>query len=180
MKNWKFIFSAMILLVFSVSIFANGEKDGELSNTWKDVGENVKGAAQSFGNAMSETGKQAGEKFSEAVNTNYYGTWVFKSGSTTTSITLKEDKTAEITQESSHMTETWRGTFSGAVAFLSFKITESERVISGKKTTVSDEKKWSLNYKISKDGNTMTVKCENIPTTEDGHNFSEDSIFILQ
>lgn len=180
MKNRKFIFSAIMLLVFSVSIFAKGEKDSDLSDTWKEVGDSVKGTAKSLGDALSETGKKASDKFEEVINVTYYGTWVYESGKTTTTITINEDKTMEISQKDSMMTSVWRGTMKGAVALISFKIDEIEKRVALKSTSTKDEKTWMIKYSVSDDGKTMTIKCSDIPTTEDGHNFSEDTVFSLK
>lgn len=180
MRNCKFIFCAMMLLVFSVSVFANGEKDSELSNTWKDVGESVKGTAKSLGDALSETGKKASDKLEEAISAKFYGTWEHTSGKTTTTIKINEDKTMEISQKDSMMTSFWRGTMKGAVGVISFKIEETGKNVLFKSTSTKDEKTWVIKYSISDDEKTMKIQCPDIPTTEDGHNFSEDSVFTLK
>lgn len=180
MKNWKLFFCAMMMLVFSVSIFAKGEKDSELSDSWKEVGNSVKDAASSLGDAISETGKKASDKIEEAMNSNFYGTWTHNSGKTSTTIKINEDKTMEISQKDSMMTSVWRGTMKGAVSLISFKIAETEKRVALKSTSTKDEKTWLIKYSVSKDGKSMTIKCADIPTTEDGHNFSEDTVFTLQ
>lgn len=173
MKRKIFLFAISALMC--AQIFASGTGD-----SWKQAGESAANAVESLGNAMSETGKRAGKMINEAANMNYIGTWLYASDKATTTIKLNEDNTMEIIQISSLGTEYWKGTFSGAVALIKFKITEHGRTAGDKSITVEDDKSWLIQYAITDGGKVLNVKCANIPTTEDGHNFSNDTLFVFQ
>ncbi|MBQ9239494.1 MAG: hypothetical protein IJ191_09340 [Treponema sp.] len=148
-----------------------------LSERWEQFKNDAGTAAQSFGSALSETGRELSNQVNDALDTQFYGTWTHTSGTTTTTITCNRDGTMEISQTSGMITQYWRGTGSGAIALITFKISESGRSSPLRKTAVKDNKTWRLTYSISDDGATMTVRCTAIPTTDDGHNFSNATAF---
>lgn len=178
MKKIKAIFFVCgMVLLLCPSVFAQ-EENQSLSDAWKKFGNSAKDAAKTLGNAVVETGKQIGDELNEAFDANYFGTWVFKSEKATTTIICNENKTMQITQKTSSGTNFWKGTASGAVAFISFKITESGSSSFLGKKSVKDDKTWRLTYSLSDDKKILYVKCASIPTTEDGHNFSNETAFF--
>lgn len=174
MKNSKsIIFICLTVLLMCTQACASDPSSSKLSDSWREFGESAKDAGKSLGSAMSETGKRVAD-------ITYFGTWVFTSGKTVTTIKIDEEKNMEISQATPGGTDFWRGTCNGAVTLLTFKITESGNTSKGNTTTKADKKTWRITYSVKEKDGIMKVKCSNIPTTEDGHNFSEETIFTLQ
>lgn len=161
-----------IVLVAGQS-FAQESSKPSLKEVWSEFGKTAAEAGKTLGAAMAETGKKA-------ANMTYFGTWVFTSGNTVTTIKINDDWAMEITQATPRETAFWKGTCSGAITSMTFKINESGRRVGSKVTSTADDKKWNINYSINEDDGLMKIKCANIPTTEDGHNFSNETTFVQQ
>lgn len=169
MKRMKFVLVLAGCLLICAQSFADESKQS-LGEAWKQFGKAAGQAGKALGTAAAETGKKA-------ANMTYFGTWTFTSGKTVTTIKIDDNWKMEITQKTPSGTDFWRGTCNGAITTMAFKITESGKIVSGKTNSQPNNKTWTLHYSINEKDGRMTIKCDDIPTTPDGHNFSNETVF---
>ena len=152
--------------------------ESSVKENWKQFGEDSAAAAKSLGKALGETGKKISENVKDSFDEKYCGTWVYKGKKVTTTIIIDKDGTLSITQKQPLDVQYWKGTYSGTLALIVFKVKKSGSKTGFSKKEVDDDKTWRILYSIGDDKNTMTLTCSAIPTDSDGHNFSDATVFV--
>ncbi|MCR4743069.1 MAG: hypothetical protein K5866_09400 [Treponema sp.] len=178
MKKLSLLLLASLLIlgpVYSQVIDSNDNSEMEDDTDWKEQGKK----------ALDETGKffkKAGNKLKEEINNaseiTCYGTWVYQTKGSTSTLICNEDGSMEFKRKIGGETDYWSGTFTATFKVISFSITSA-----GRKTLITNNKSenpsqtWKFTYSVQDDGNSLRVISSDIPTDFDGTDFSKGVIF---
>jgi hypothetical protein len=152
--------------------------ESDIKQDWKQFGKDSAATARALGKALGTTGKKIGRNVKNSLNIDYNGTWVYTGKKTSTAIVINKDGTMEITQKSGLDVSYWKGTVSGTLSIILFRISVSGHKTGFSADEVKNNKTWHLLYTIDKDKGAMSVTCSDIPTDASGHNFSNSTVFV--
>jgi len=180
----KLLLSFMLISsIFTASLLAAQD-----DTDWGEIGEQGITALKETGKFFRDLGKGIGSKAKEigqkgvddfTDSSSYVGNWKFQNGNNVTEILINEDNTLQITQKQKADTYYWKGTYSLAIRLFTFTIEEEGTnawFVTNTKSTQSP-KKWHITATAQEDENLMKFSCYDIPTDEDGNDFSNGQIF---
>ncbi|MBP3709735.1 MAG: hypothetical protein J6I73_04955 [Treponema sp.] len=158
----------------------NAEPDSRsgIENYWQEFAQDAADAFKSFGNAMSETGKQIGKDIQKSFKINYFGTWEYNGKKATTTIAIHEDGTMEITQAAALDVHYWKGTYITTLSMITFNINKSGNSTGYSRSESETKKTWQLLCAVDSEKSELQVRCSSIPSDADGHDFSNTTIFV--
>jgi hypothetical protein len=183
----KMTAAAAVFLVVSPGFAKSGSGDSagdpetaepSVQQEWKKFGKDSAEAAKSLGKALGSTGKKISDDVKSSLDEKYCGTWEYNGKKATTTIVIGKDGTMSVTQKQTLDVQYWKGTYSGTLALIVFKVKRSGSKTGFSKKEVDDNKTWRILYSVDDDGKTMSLTCSAIPTDADGHNFSDSTVFV--
>lgn len=168
----KFL-AILLTAMFVVTPFFAQET--EETSDWKEQG---KKALEETGKFFKKAGEKAKESYENASEVTCYGTWVYKTEDSTTTIIVNDDGTMEVRRKIGTDTDYWAGFFKTNLKIITFKIAKAGRSNALKDIKSSNpEQTWRLTYSVSDDGESMKIFSTDIPKDIDGTNFAKGVIF---
>lgn len=156
------------------------QAESDFEKSWKEFGESSKKALKESGKYLKNLGTDIGNSFKESTKNlflqKYYGTWVYRGKTTTTTIEINSNGTMTISRIQGRTTTYWSGVYTSTLSAINFSIKEY-----GKKTFWSDktsqvDEKWYMFYSADKKDE-LKITSHDIPQDKDETDFSKGITF---